>query len=98
MGTDIMLPILYPILSLTALVAAIIGFCGAILFISGGSTLEKTSAICNKTIFSIGPFIEQLDKSIIDLDSWVTKRSRSIGIVILIISIALFLEPHIHVM
>ena len=97
MRTDIMFTILYPILSLTALVAAVIGFCGAILFISGGSTLEKTNAIFNKTIFSIGPFIEQLDKSIVDLDSWVIKRSRLVGIVILIISITLFLESYIHV-
>ena len=59
-------------------VTGILGFCGSILLVIGNGDLEKANAFFNKLLFSVGPSIKKGDESILNVDNWLIKKSRSI--------------------
>ena len=84
-------------LHLIILVMGLLGFCGAILLIIGNGNLEKVSAFFNKPFFSIGPSIKKGDESIVNIDNWLIKRSRLVGVIALIVSILIILNLCIRI-
>ena len=84
-------------LHLVILIVGVLSFCGAILLLIGNSGLEKANAFFNKVLFSIGPSFKKGDENIINIDNWLMKRSRLVGVVALIITILIIVNLYTRI-
>ena len=78
-------------------VTGILGFCGSILLVVGNGDLEKANAFFNKLLFSVGPSIKKGNESILNIDNWLIKKSRLVGVVALIASLLIVVNLYAHV-
>ena len=78
------------------LVMGILGSIGAVLLIIGNGHLEKINAFFNKAVFSVGPAIKKGDENVVEIDNWLMKRSRVVGVAALIISVFLIVNLYVR--
>lgn len=85
------------VLHVTTVVVGVLSFFGAILLMIGNGSLEKINAFLNKLAFSVGPSLKKGDESIVNIDDWIIKKSRLLGVIALIISILLVVNVYTNV-
>lgn len=84
---DILENLVMPVSAVTAVLGLIIG----LIFIVSPSALQKLSDSLNKKIYVLEKIQQALDREVLD-DRWFAKKSRIIGMIVIVMAVVIILQ------